>query len=573
MRKSSTDPYVLVAFVLLVSHQDKEFSVVKADQGVREILGVLFKALSASLPEYMVPAVLLPVTTIPMTATGKIDKTILEKIFFDVDTATVESYSEETGKEVDAQWSQVEMEIVGVVADVAQVTISEIGRGTSIFKLGLDSISVIQLSNRIMKAGYKRLDVSQIMKNPTVGALATLLGEKDEGQAATKIIREDSLKLFAESVKATAIEQLDVAPEDIMKILPCSPLQEAMLTQKKGVDASTYYNHTVLHLRADPARLKKAWELMAERHDIMRTCFCVTEDSRHAYAQVVLKKLGLPWTTFEVEATREQIDKRISEISGSMSINSAPYAFSLFAGATLVMSFHHSLYDGYAMGLLLDDVRSAYLGLELPIRRPFDRVLEYMENIDLEASDSFWKGLLTGFEASAFPDLTGKTALFKEETKLRGMTAARMTCSKTLNEIEEGCRETPTSLLALGQTGWARLLAAYSGETDVCFGSVVSGRTIPVDGVEDVIAPCFNTVPLRVQLTPGATNLTVMNSIRSLNADILPYQLTPLRRIMKTLKTEGQGLFDTLFILQYANGASEDLWEEVDDRGEMDVSS
>ena len=69
---------------------------------------------------------------------------------------------------------------------------------------------------------------------------------------------------------------------------------------------------------------------------------------------------------------------------------------------------------------------------------------------------------------------------------------------------------------------------------------------------EDIIAPCFNTVPLRIQLTAGSTNMSVKDSLQHLNADVLPYQLTPLRRIMTTLKTEGQRLFDTLFILQHA---------------------
>lgn len=575
IQKRKTDDHQLVAFVLLNGYRDKEFAVVKDNESIRRIVMELFEKSSKFLPPYMIPAAIIPVTTIPMTTQGKIDKRVLEAAFMDMDSAISEFYA---GKPPDEQndkdWTSVERQIADIIAEVAQVAASGIDRGTSIIKLGLDSISAIQLSNRIMKAGYPRLDISQIMRNTTVSALAALLKvEKPVAEVEDKAAG-DLLQKFAKEVQASALEQLGISEDEIVKILPCTPLQEAMLSQKKNMDAKTYYNHTVLNLKADVAKLKKAWEIMTERHEILRTCFCVTSHSRHAYAQVILKHHQLHWTVFEVEATATLIDERINDISSSMETTRTPYAFSLFMGperATMVMSFHHSLYDGFAMDLLLDDVRRAYHGLGLPTRRTFDSVLEYMERTDLAAADIFWKSMLTGLEPSSFPDLTGKSSTYKE--KLTGMSSSKMTCSRPLSSIEEGCRNLSTSLLALGQTGWARLLSAYSGETDLCFGSVVSGRTIPVEGVEDIIAPCFNTVPLRIQLAAGSTNMSIMASLQRLNADVLPYQLTPLRRIMNTLKTEGQRMFDTLFILQHAHQSSfEDLWEQVEDRGEMDVS-
>jgi hypothetical protein len=43
---------------------------------------------------------------------------------------------------------------------------------------------------------------------------------------------------------------------------------------------------------------------------------------------------------------------------------------------------------------------------------------------------------------------------------------------------------------------------------------------------------------------------------------------------MATLRTDGQRLFDTLFILQHTSQPphAEELWKEVADHGEMDVS-
>lgn len=579
VRKTEADAYQLVAFVIMNGHQDKTtFAVVQDDKEIRKTVVKLFMALRGFLPPYMVPTVIVPVTTLPMTTTGKTDKRVLGCTYFGMDSDILESYAETLFERTsdDQEWTVVEQNIVSIIAGIARVTVDEVRRNTSIFKLGLDSISAIQLSNQIVRAGFNRLNVSQVMRNPTVGALATLL-EADQPDVVKDDTARNALLEFAKEVQASALAQLGVSGNDIVKILPCTPLQEAMLSQKKGVDARTYYNHTVLNLKADPARLEGAWAVMLERHEIMRTCFCVTSHSRHAYAQVVLNTHQLPWTTINVAATQKLIDERIIEISSSMSTSRPPYAFSLFTAperATLIMSFHHSLYDGFAMDLLLDDIRKAYHGLQLSPTIPFDSVLGYIENIDQIAADEFWKNMLIGLEPSPFPDLTGKTTVFKENNKLTGMSSARITCSRPLDSIEEGCRNLSTSLLAIGQTGWVRMLSVYSGETDLCFGNVVSGRTIPVEGVEDIIAPCFNTVPLRVQLAPGSTNMSIMDNLQRLNADILPYQLTPLRRIMSAVRTEGQRLFDTLFILQHAHQLSfEDLWEEAEDRGEMDVSN
>lgn len=574
IRNKDTNAYQLVTFVLLNDQRDNQFAIVGDSEGVKREVMNLFTAASNLLPAYMVPVAIIPVTVLPMTTRRKIDRRALRAAYLAMDSSVLESYVDTSGSVEKREWTRVEEEIVAIIADVARAAAGEIGRNTSIFKLGLDSISAIQLSNRIMKAGYPRLNVSQIMRNPTVGALAALVGAQPGTEAGNGTAR-DLLVDFSNEVRASVLEQLGIPEDDIVKILPCTPLQEAMLNQKEGMHARSYYNHAVLGLKANTARLRRAWAVMVDRHEIMRTCFCVTSHPRHAYAQVVLKHHQLPWTVLEMEATAAQIDERITTVSTSMKITQTPYAFSLFLGherSVLIMSFHHSLYDGFAMDLLLDDVRQAYHGLDLPVRGIFDPVLEYMENIDLAAADLFWTRMLMGLELSSFPDLTGKSSIGKE--KLTGMASSRITCSRPLDSIEVGCRNLSTSLLALGQTGWARLLSSYRGETDLCFGSVVSGRTIPIEGVEEIIAPCFNTIPLRIQLTAESTNMSVMDNLQRLNADVLPYQLTPLRRIMSALKTKGQPLFDTLFILQHAHQSSfGDLWEELEDRGEMDVSS
>ncbi|CUS14787.1 unnamed protein product [Tuber aestivum] len=579
VRREPQDPYQLVAFVVLRGLESSEFSVTQNNEHVKKLVAEIFQGVTNFLPPYMVPPAIIPSTALPMTAQGKIDTKLLHSTYFGLDSGVAEDYTLGSSSGVGGQeWTALEREIADVIAEVARVTPDEVGRTTSIFGLGLDSISVIQLSNRLAKTGYIRLDVSQIMRNPSASSIANLLQASVLDPILSKPVPNGRIDEFAAEVKGSVLGQLGLSEDGVKMILPCTPLQEAMLSQNEDADLSLYYNHTTLNLSADPARLRQAWELVLKTHDIMRTCFCLTPHPRHAYAQVVLNDYQLPWSSFQLEAgvdISEVINQRIAYISESLGTSRPPYAFSLLqtsGKATLIMHFHHSLYDGFAMDMLLDDVRRAYHGLELPVRGTFKRFLEYMEDLDLARADEFWKQTLEGLEPSLFPDLTGLAAAVG--CSLAGMSSAKISCSRSLTSVEGGCRGLQTSLLALGQTAWARLLSVCTGEADVCFGNVVSGRTIPVEGVEDVIAPCFNTVPIRVQVSPDSTNWDIANRLQLINAELLPFQLTPLRRIMTTLRTQGQRLFDTLFILQHASHPSdmEELWSEVGDRGEMDFS-
>src|SRR5690606_5012489 len=191
-------------------------------------------------------------------------------------------------------------------------------------------------------------------------------------------------------VRKTVIETLPYAQEQIKKILTCTPLQQAMLSQSRQASADGYYNHTIYELRVDSSRLRWVWEQIAEKHEILKTCFCVTSSRNHPYAQVVLDSYPLAWTEVHLSSETEfnaAAEQRIKAISSDFNFAKPPYALTLFtwgSGSRLILSLHHSLYDGFALDLLFEDVASAYRGLEISERPAFDGFLEYLENQDLE---------------------------------------------------------------------------------------------------------------------------------------------------------------------------------------------
>ncbi|KAI9871749.1 MAG: hypothetical protein M1823_008357, partial [Watsoniomyces obsoletus] len=88
----------------------------------------------------------------------------------------------------------------------------------------------------------------------------------------------------------TDIPQLKRWRSDIASVIPCTPLQEGMISKvaSDGLDDSTYFAqfHYELKDHVDPNKLRECWKLIQQTTSILRTCFVSTADG---FAQVVLK--------------------------------------------------------------------------------------------------------------------------------------------------------------------------------------------------------------------------------------------------------------------------------------------
>ena len=82
-------------------------------------------------------------------------------------------------------------------------------------------------------------------------------------------------------------------------------------------------------------------------------------------------------------------------------------------------------------------------------------------------------------------------------------------------------------------------------------GSVVSGRTIPVDGIERIIGPCIASMPLRVNTGQMNANIDILKGIQSTNRALMKHWHLPLSEV-KRLAGIGpsESLYDVLFVYQ-----------------------
>jgi acyl carrier protein len=125
------------------------------------------------LPDYMVPAVIVPMASFPMTVNGKIDRKALQAPV-DADWRTAESYVEPR--------SEIEQVIAAIWREVLQV--ERVGRHDNFFDLGGHSLLLVQVHSRLEEVLARPLSMVDLFRCPTVEALAARLGS--DGSTSSK---------------------------------------------------------------------------------------------------------------------------------------------------------------------------------------------------------------------------------------------------------------------------------------------------------------------------------------------------------------------------------------------------
>ncbi|KAG9237778.1 peptide synthetase [Amylocarpus encephaloides] len=514
----------------------------------------LFQSLEESLPVYMIPSALIPISSLPSTTQGKIDKCLLIKLYGQLDVSHLDKVTASSPDSSNHNWTDLELDIARAVSQVTKISLDQVDSEISFFALGIDSISAISLARILRASNNYQVDISQILKNPSVLRLARVLASsknQDKVKNQTPSPKTD-FGFDGDFLQATKAE-FEQAGKSVESILPCTPLQEAMLSAGESLCSNLYRNEVLFNVNGDLDKIKECWRQMVKRHGILRTCFVSTDMPRYPYAQVVLREYDL-----EFGSTKPYDTDRMQP----------PYSISILtstSGTQMKISMHHAMYDGVALDVLYTEVEELYQNKTLDFPVSFAPFLKKMASTDLSLSDKFWGSVLRGCSPSHFEHRNvGSTT--KTQTHVHTIKA-----SFPLSWLEKNIQKNTTSLLAVCHAAWAALLSEYTQESDICFGSVVSGRTVPVDDIERLVAPCFNTIPTRLHDLHKLTYLEAFRKLQSLCADSLPFQLTPLRRIQSKFSPNGSRLFDTLFILQqHSRELDVSIWEIVEDNGVMD---
>lgn len=303
-----------------------------------------------------------------------------------------------------------------------------------------------------------------------------------------------------------------LSKENVEDLIALTPTQEGiLLAYLKDPASPEYFVHSTLAIEGalDPERFERAWRTLVERHQALRSTFRWEKVSQPV--QVVLKSHP-PEVSFvdleEAGGTFE--DVKAKDRARGHDLGDVPFRVALVrtsdARHTMLLSYHHVILDGWSLGVLASEFLHVYRALggealaPLPAPAPLSRYVAWQKEQDAPAQKAFWARYFEGHEG-------GRGLAIKHAVSAASSPSAEIfraldpELDRRLRSFAAAQGVTPATVL---YAAFALLLEKYARTPDVVFGTTVSGRGAPVDGVSAMVGNFINTPPLRVRVEGGS---------------------------------------------------------------------
>ncbi|HUP42855.1 MAG TPA: amino acid adenylation domain-containing protein, partial [Thermoanaerobaculia bacterium] len=352
---------------------------------------------------------------------------------------------------------------------------------------------------------------------------------------------------------------------------PLSFAQERLwFLERLGGTGGAYNSSLALRLDGElsVAALSRALDELGRRHEALRTRF---EERENQPVQVVDPPRGPLLGRVDLgalpPARREETLRGLArEVMGRpFDLSRGPLFRAVLlrrepAAHVLVLALHHIVFDGWSIGVLVGELGALYGAFAAGLASPLPELeLQYadyavwqrrwLEGEVLEHELSFWRGLLDGApEELALPTVRPRPPVQSH----RGATEAfrwPAALGASVDGLARGAGGTPFMVLL---TGWAALLARYSGQPDLTIGTPIANRHRLE--LEPLIGFFANTLVLRVDLRDRPSFAAAVRRLKEVALDAYEHQELPFEKLVAELRPRRNlartPLFQVLFTLQ-----------------------
>lgn len=291
-----------------------------------------------------------------------------------------------------------------------------------------------------------------------------------------------------------------------------------------------YHLHYAIELgeEVDIQRLEKAVFLLAQRHPILRSKF--VEFSDGTVKQLILKDLRQtsdPDNLFRVKPN----------------------------GINLTVETHHIILDGWSLSILARDLVAYYHSPDTSVS-PTTSFGQYSQWLHTQPSGlPYWRELLSGCGVSSdLPHVSNAV----------GQVHEILECLISSEGVASFAKEHRVSINTVLETAFAMLLR---GKSNVLFGKVISGRNAPILGIDEIVGPFVNTVPVYVKSSGNILSQIHEQSIMTNEFGFTPlaelYAHTDLRRINILFVFENYPSASAVHLIDYREENEFDLTVSV----------
>lgn len=510
----------------------------KAGQIIEEIIDKI----SLMLPDYMIPTHFLLIQKIPLGLSGKADAKLLRKL--DVRKGLGASGYVAPRNEIEKCLCDIWQEVLHV---------DKIGINDNFFKVGGDSIIAIQVLSKSKMNGLI-FSLKDIFEKKTISELSRSLHfeEINDGEIFEYIPPAFELTTMNKNL----LEQ-QVGGRFLSDAYPASPLQKGLFFQSAYNDDDSYFvQHVNILENLDLEIFKEAWRVIVDKYDSLRMGFVLTEEGATA---CVLETAEMPFEYYDLRKfysdskLKDFVSKdreKLFDLSNPplMRISLLHIDENKFA---VVWSFHHIILDGWSSMIVFEKVLEVYEQLHSKKtvnagnNYPYKDYITWLNYQDKKEAINFWKGYLKDIEQPT--QLSFKTELNVSDGKGYKTTSFRLNDELVSDLITYGReKELTLSSICLGIFGI--VVGEYLKQDEITIGTTISGRSIELDHVDEIVGLFINTVPVKIDLSgPGFVELfdQIQKIVQKLNEN-------GYLSLSDLLKWSGLGrnLFNILFLFE-----------------------
>ncbi|PSL45610.1 non-ribosomal peptide synthase protein (TIGR01720 family)/amino acid adenylation domain-containing protein [Chitinophaga niastensis] len=451
--------------------------------------------LKQQLPDYMIPALLIPLEKLPLTANGKIDKKALP----DTDAEALLTNEYVAPRNATEQvLATIWQELLGV---------SRVGIHDNFFELGGDSIITIQVVSHAKQAGYP-LHPRDLFLHQTISGLSALLSSD-------------------KNIAVTGEQGMLTGSSDLL------PIQQWYF--ETGGSGTAHFNQSVLlslNKNVSPLTLGTVIKQLVQYHDALRFSYTgIANDIEQVYSAhegelevVDLKAIPVTDVAAHLTASAENYHQQMDTGKG---ILVRPVLFLTNEEAThnrLLLVIHHLAVDGVSWRVLLQDMElllknngqkkeETVLGLKgSSYRQWYAALADYGQRRRLLSQQDYWEKVMQRY-VPLKTDKTYEGAVTVADTaslvvKLNGVQTQRL--------LQEVPRAYHTDINDILLAALAITLSAWSNNSQVLIGLEGHGREDIAPDVDTsrTVGWFTNLYPVLLQVAAGKEKNDLLKSIK-----------------------------------------------------------
>lgn len=434
--------------------------------------------------------------------------------------------------------------------------VKDIRRSDNFFGLGGDSLVAIKMVSAAREQSLE-LTTQAVLAHPVLQEMAKVA----------------KVEIFSDKFEAIAIQDASGGFSEDVSTVVATDFQEwaALVGSLNG----GWVDHFIYDIcgKIDVKRLESSCQQLVEFNSILRTVFKVVQGRVHMQVMSKNENHRAPFVIHQVTGHDTSIDEQSKEIYNkdrNVPLGQSIVKFDLIRASParhrLIVRISHAQYDGFCASTFTQYLRVLYCSPShpLPPTVPFHEYIRRIQDPTLvRDSEAYWTTKLRG---SRMPNIV-RQSQHVVSTLARTNT---LDSEFHISVPEPDLRKHGLSVATVVKTAWALTLSALSGSADVVFGDFVSGRQVPIPGIETVVGPCVNFMPVRARISSEQSNRSLMETMQKDLVDSIPHESLGFAHIIKHCTDWGHGArYSSIvnFVNVGTSSCDTEIWECSDSSG------